>query len=306
MGDGAPLEQPPPVGRGSPFGSSLLLETGVDGIYGFGPDAVRIVDGVERAVRSLGDGRYEVVRFPPVVPRALLERTGYARSFPDLLGVVETFLGGDEGHRRLLRSLDRGEDWTAELETSDVALCPAACQPLYGTIRDVLPPGGRRFDVCGHVFRHEPSGDPARMMSFRQYEYVYVGDAAAAVSHRDEWLERAADLLAGLGVGVDVAPASDPFYGRAGRPLAESQREMELKYEVVGATGKDAPSTALASSNCHLDHFGSEFAIATSTGEVAHSACVGFGLERIALALLHGHGEDVAAWPRAARSRLGL
>ena len=40
-------------------------------------------------------------------------------------------------------------------------------------------------------------------------------------------------------------------------------------------------------------------------GEVAHSACVGFGMERIALALFRTHGLDPATWPvsvRAARS----
>ena len=33
-------------------------------------------------------------------------------------------------------------------------------------------------------------------------------------------------------------------------------------------------------------------------GDVAHSACVGFGLERIALALFKTHGLDAARWPR--------
>ena len=43
--------------------------------------------------------------------------------------------------------------------------------------------------------------------------------------------------------------------------------------------------TAVVSTNYHLDHFGVPFGIKTADGAVAHSACVGFGLERIALAL---------------------
>ena len=40
---------------------------------------------------------------------------------------------------------------------------------------------------------------------------------------------------------------------------------------------------------------------------VAHTACVGFGLERITLALLRHHGLDLAAWPEAVRDlALGL
>jgi len=62
--------------------------------------------------------------------------------------------------------------------------------------------------------------------------------------------------------------------------------------------------TAIMSSNCHRDHFGASFDIATAAGETAHSACVGFGVERVALALLHTHGLDPGGWPAGVRDRL--
>jgi seryl-tRNA synthetase len=65
----------------------------------------------------------------------------------------------------------------------------------------------------------------------------------------------------------------------------------------------DSP-TAIASANYHLDHFGVPFAIRTADGEAAHSACIGFGLERITLALLRTHGLDPADWPTTVRTRL--
>ena len=64
--------------------------------------------------------------------------------------------------------------------------------------------------------------------------------------------------------------------------------------------------TAITSSNYHLDHFGSAFDIRTSDGDVAHSACVGFGLERVALALFKTHGMDPESWPTEVRSVLDL
>ncbi|MEY2406368.1 MAG: hypothetical protein QOG39_1284, partial [Acidimicrobiaceae bacterium] len=39
-------------------------------------------------------------------------------------------------------------------------------------------------------------------------------------------------------------------------------------------------------------------------GEVAHTACIGFGLERIALALIKTHGTDLASWPAGVRASL--
>ena len=68
----------------------------------------------------------------------------------------------------------------------------------------------------------------------------------------------------------------------------------------------DEKPTAITSSNYHLDHFGVAFGINTADGEVAHTACVGFGLERTALALFRTHGMDPDAWPSEARSILEL
>ena len=48
------------------------------------------------------------------------------------------------------------------------------------------------------------------------------------------------------------------------------------------------------------------FDIRTHDGEVAHSACVGFGLERVALALFKTHGFDLAKWPGEVRDVLGI
>jgi seryl-tRNA synthetase len=86
--------------------------------------------------------------------------------------------------------------------------------------------------------------------------------------------------------------------------LASNQRAESLKYEIVCAIHKDAAPTAIASSNYHLDHFGTGFGIESANGNPAHSACVAFGVDRITLALLSTHGLDPDAWPPAVRTRL--
>ena len=74
------------------------------------------------------------------------------------------------------------------------------------------------------------------------------------------------------------------------------------KYEGVAPVG-DLP-TAIMSANYAAEHFGAAFAIATAGGAVAHSSCVAFGLDRVALALLSAHGLDVDRWPVGVRQRL--
>jgi seryl-tRNA synthetase len=141
---------------------------------------------------------------------------------------------------------------------------------------------------------------------FRQREYVYVGDADQCRVHRDLWLERSHRMFRDVELPVDAIVANDPFFGRTGRMLAASQREQALKFElVVPITSIDRP-TACASCNYHQDAFGRAYDIRNARGAVAHSACVGFGLERIALALFKHHGFDVEVWPARVRSMLDL
>jgi seryl-tRNA synthetase len=285
--------------------AGILVPTGTDGIYGRSSVYEGIVAAVESVVAGVaaseGAASY---RFPPVMPRLVLERTGYLSSFPDMIGSVSTFTGNNADHKRLMDVAQSGGNWTELLEAADVSLCPAVCHPLYPTLSGTLPEGGSRYDVSGWCFRHEPSLDPARMQAFRQHDLVYVGDAVQASEHRDRWLQLGADILDSFGLVVETVVANDPFFGRVGRILAENQRAETLKFEIVTPINSSEHPTAIASANCHLDHFGEPFGIVTADGEVAHSCCFGFGLDRITLALLRTHGIHPEDWSAAPRARL--
>jgi seryl-tRNA synthetase len=283
----------------------LLVETGVPGVFGRGAvfeDVLARFDAhVSRAVA--GDGA-ERLHFPPILARATFERSGYLRSFPQLAGSVFAFQGKDAEHLELLRKLEAGEDWTAHQRPTDVVLTPAGCYPVYPTLRGVLPPGGRLVDLWSYCFRHEPSDDPARMQMFRMRELIRVGDLEAVRAWRAEWIERGLAMMKGIGLPAYVAPANDPFFGRGGRMLAANQREQELKFEIVVPICSVEKPTAIMSFNYHQEHFASTFGITTADGDTAQTACLGWGLERIVLALLRTHGLDPAAWPAEVRERL--
>ena len=51
---------------------------------------------------------------------------------------------------------------------------------------------------------------------------------------------------------------------------------------------------------------GRAWAIESEAGETAHTACVGFGVERLTLALFRHHGFIVADWPESVRHVLGF
>jgi seryl-tRNA synthetase len=286
--------------------SGLVIDAGVEGLYGRTLAYEQIIAGIIGLTTRTGAGDGALtVHFPPVIPRWLLERTDYLKSFPDLTGSVHTFRGDDKLHAQLLTLVEEGRDWVEVLEPADVVLRPAACHPVYPLCTDgPLPAEGRRFEVHGWCFRHEPSPDPARMMAFRMHEFVYVGDPDGANAHRDVWVQRGTDMLESLGLDIEVVVANDPFFGRVGKMMAANQREEALKLEFVTPITSVESPTAISSVNRHQDHFGLTFGIRSADGAVAHSACFAVGVDRTALALLHRHGLDPTAWPAEVRAQL--
>jgi seryl-tRNA synthetase len=285
----------------------LLISSGVPGLYGHGAKFDEVLNGVDRLITRTGHvDEPERLRFPPILPRRDLETNNYLASFPHLAGVVFSF-EGDEAQANAQAQLAHGhDDWSEFQSMTDLVLTPAACYPTYPAIaaRGPLPENGVTLDLGGSwVFRHEPSPDPARLQSFRQREMVRFGDPDTVSRWRNEWRQRALTLLQSLRLDAAMNIASDPFFGRSGRMLAASQRQQELKFEVLVPIANPEP-TAVASFNYHQEHFAAPYGIKTAAGETAHTACLGFGLERITIALFRAHGMDAENWPCDTRAQL--
>lgn len=287
--------------------SRLLIESGVPGVYGRGTAFEDVRLAFDRLVtEAAAPDEPESLAFPPLLPRAQLESMGYLKSFPHLAGSVFGFDGDESDASQMNEVAERHEDWSGFQEMTDLVLVPAACYPVYPAIaaRGPLAAGGVTVDAGdSYVFRHEPSGDPARLQMFHQRELVRIGEPETVQGWRNAWRDRSLDLLGGLGLDVAADVASDPFFGRKGRFLAASQKEQALKFEVSAMIAGPEP-TALASFNYHEDHFTSTYGTELAGGGVAHSACLGFGEERIVLALFRAHGLDRESWPTPVRERL--
>jgi|CZKG01.1.fsa_nt_gi seryl-tRNA synthetase len=285
----------------------LLIQTSVAGLYGRGADFEEVCGRVgDMVTRAGAPEQPEQLRFPPLLPRRDLESVGYLKTFPHLAGSIFAFEGSEGQAAEQFDRACRHDDWSEFQSMTELVLTPAACYPVYPAIaaRGELPAGGVTVDAgSAYVFRHEPSGDPARMQMFHQREIVRIGEPDAVVAWRDVWRDRTASLLREVGLDAELAVATDPFFGRAGRMLAASQREQELKFEVVVQIAGPEP-TAVASFNYHQDHFASVYGIELAGGAEAHTACLGFGVERIALALFRAHGLEVEAWPQEVRGQL--
>jgi seryl-tRNA synthetase len=287
---------------------ALFRPMGVDGVYGRTGRYEGVVEALAALISRHREPGAEILRLPPVVSRALIEKSGYLKSFPHLLGCV-CALGGDE--REIGAAVDRfiaGEEWTDALASSELVLAPAACYPVYplAAAAGPIPADGLTFDVACDCFRREPSRDIDRFQSFRMREYVFIGTPEQTLAFRERWFARATGIADSLGLSYRVETASDPFFGRGGVLVGKAQAQQSLKFELVVPVRSAEQPTACMSFNYHRDHFGTTWNMRNGAGEVAHTGCVAFGMDRLAVALFATHGVDVAQWPASVRTTLGL
>jgi seryl-tRNA synthetase len=283
----------------------LIVPVGVPGIFGRGAVFEDVLERFNAMVSTLSkDDGAEVYTFPPVIDRKILERVNYLESFPHLCGAVFSYFGKELQARALSEQAHAGEPWGAMLGMTDVVMNPAACYPVYPSFTGVVPKGGRLVTMLNWVYRHEPSPEPTRMQSFRVREFVRAGTPDEVVEWRDMWLQRGVNLLLSLGLPAKSDVAADPFFGRGGKMLAVNQKEQKLKFEVLVPVISAENPTAVCSFNFHQEHFGATFDIRTQDGAVANTACLGFGLERIVMALFKTHGFEPDKWPQEVRRQL--
>jgi seryl-tRNA synthetase len=242
------------------------------------------------------------------VSRALIEKSGYLKSFPNLLGCV-CALGGDE--TRIEAAVDRftaGGSWTDSVDASELVLAPAACYPVYpiASARGPTPAEGLVFDVAGDCFRREPSRDIDRLQSFRMREFVAIGAPDHILNFREHWIARAPEIAGALGLSHRIEAASDPFFGRTGAMFGRFQVAQALKFEMLVPIRSAESPTACMSFNYHRDHFGLTWGLTHENGEPAHTACVAFGIDRLAIALFAAHGVEAGKWPASVKASLEL
>jgi len=301
-------EPKPPIPSLDALAEALLLPSGIDGVYARTAAFEDVVSGLAAFISRHREPDTEVLRFPPVMSRRQLEKSGYLKSFPHFLGCVCCLNGAEAEVRGAVETFEASEDWTPALSAADLVLTPAACYPLYPLVasRGDVPATGLLFDVASDCFRREPSRDLDRLQSFRMRENVCVGTAEQIDDFRRRWMTRAQDLAGQLGLPYRLDQASDAFFGRGGKLMAMSQIEQALKFELLVPVRSADDPTACMSFNYHRDHFGAAWNLRNATGQVMHTGCVAFGMDRLALALFATHGLEVARWPAAVRAALAM
>lgn len=296
------------LARESEVDDGWPVPTDVPGVYLFPERFETVITLLRRGIATLAAGeQFRRLQMPPVFSRRTIEQAGYVKTFPQLLGTVHRYAGDSKAWARLAPLVEGGGAWHADQEISDLVLLPAACYPVYATLAGSTLDSPARFAVEAPCFRQEGSSEPGRLRAFRMAELVTAATEEHCVRWRAEWLDRVTGWLTALGLDVAVEVADDPFFGPGRKLYRAAQRMQELKLELRVPVAEGVVQ-AIASANLHKDHFGEAFRFTASDGTgpaaVGHTSCIAFGLERIALALIHAHGPRPEQWPASVRAVL--
>ncbi|MFE9558693.1 hypothetical protein ACFYMW_30095 [Streptomyces sp. NPDC006692] len=280
-----------------------------EGQVAMGEPLIGLTEYFDLRIRDLVNTLFDAVefRYPTLVPRQVLQESGYFHSFPQHLMFVTRLHSDIDTYRDFrTRQLDSGGlDGSLLGLCDDVDYClpPTMCYHTFGQYRGraIGPALLHTVTSRGKSFRYESryATTLERLWDFTIRETVFMGERIAVLRARERLMKAAFGLVEELGLTGSCEVANDPFFGEADTPLRIwSQRLLELKYELRldVAPGR---SVAVGSFNFHDEFFGKGFGITRTwdTPGPVSSGCVGFGLERLVYAFLCQYGTDPSDWP---------
>jgi seryl-tRNA synthetase len=274
------------------------------GQVGFAGGAFALRRLLDDAVRDLARASFGAQEedYPALIDPDVLARTGYLGSFPQSICLV-SHLTEDFDAIEAFRAANTQSDSLqvpdpGALTHSHAALRPAVCLPVYRALEGIsLPAEGLVVTTEGKAFRYESGNMEGlkRLWDFSMREIVFAGSARFVEEQRARVIDAVTELMRRWDLAFRLVSASDPFFATVRGSKALWQRSRGLKHEMVVDVGTGL--VAAGSINVAGTLFGDAFRISTHDGEVATTACVGFGLERLVLALFSQHGFEPARWP---------
>jgi hypothetical protein len=232
-------------------------------------------------------------QFPPILPASELETIDYLGSFPHLATFPVTLAADEDNVARFVETRGSPDDLRlTRLSPVRDVLTPAACYHFYIHYRDRELAAPLHLTTRATCFRHEGAYTPLeRLWSFSMRELVCVGSIDDVQAFLDSLRRTIDGFVAQLGLPIEWATATDPFFRPRQHPKYLAQRLEPVKQELVFDR-----RLSLASINLHRNYFGEAFRI-TRDGLPAFSGCVAFGIERWISAIVSAFGPTPERWP---------
>ena len=225
----SPETAPQPADPLDHLADALFHKMGTDGVYARTALYEDMVERLAALITRHREPDTEVMRFPPVMNRGQLEKSGYLKSFPESARLRL------RPARHRARNPLRGQPLRRRRRLDHVALARRSRAVAGGLLsrlsdrgrRGPLPSGGLRFDVAADCFRREPSRHLDRLQSFRMREYVCIGSPDDVSDFRERWMVRAQGIARDLGLDLQGRLCQRSLL-RPGRPDEGGQPEAAI------------------------------------------------------------------------------
>lgn len=238
---------------------------------------------------------------PTLMSYSHLHRSGYLQDFLHHVHLVSHLPEQMEVLERLKVSGQASEQVGKELLPPEYVLSPTVCHHLYCALAEQgLKSNLFAATAMCSCFRHEGRATRGlrRLREFRMREIIFLGQPVEVSTQRSRMLQLLQELLTLLDLQASLVTASDPFFADVYSKQRLFAVSFETKIEVKAYLPGDQDWFAIGSLNAPKDYLTKRFDIRTPDGQLAHSCCLAFGLDRFCLAVLAQCGIEPEDWPK--------
>ena len=284
------------------------------GFFSFQGDALRVLQALNHSVQQMGAefGAIEQ-QHPAVWPVRLFKKIDYFREFPQQMILCAPVKDDFHARTEFSKRFDKDGDFESVpmnelMADATYGLQPAVCDCCYYTLEGARGLENQFYTTVNNVFRNERSGTNQldRLTNFTVRDIMFVGSEEYVLEARQKVIERLSEFLVSLGINAKIETANDPFFANESAMKSVFQNVHRLKYELLAYIPHLDKEIATGSINLHTDFFGRAFDIQGADGAVAHSGCIGVGMERMTYALFCQHGANLEDWPQPVLTFLDL
>lgn len=277
-----------------------------EGMFLFQGDFLKIFKAIDRYVFAQSEKLKAVEQeYPALWPVELFKSIDYFKEFPQHAILCTTVKDDYSSKKKFTVSYGADKDYKDIQLDSEIMTNPtyglesAVCDCCYFALKDVENLGNNFYTCCNKVFRNEliEKSGLERLINYTVRDIMAVGDQDFVLYARQCFIDVALELVKDIGLDCVIESANDPFFSNDAVLKNVFQYASKLKYEILAYLPHSKERIAVGSINHHLDFFGKAFNIKHKTGNIAHSACIGIGFERIVYALFCQYGHDLSMWP---------
>lgn len=246
--------------------------------------------------------------YPAMIPAELLAKAGYFDSHPNNVTFVSHLHNDIDVIEDFRKKFGKAKAFpglpTEAIAPPHICLNPAACLPCYFTYQNKVLKKNLCLSWVGRVFRNESSNLSGleRLWEYNVKELVFLGNTKFVAQSQERSIQVVSTIMKLLDLDFKIETSSDPFFATVASVKKFWQKSLETKYELklpaIENQNGSFSDLAAGSINYHADFFGKNFNIISPNGQIAESACVGLGIERIILACFVQHGFNKSNWPK--------